>query len=129
MGMSTAPEVIVARHCGMRTIAFSHISNMCMHSEEEQQQTNDVSHQEVLSMGEESCKKLTGFIVELVSSFKLPLKESGPEESMEKTQDAEVFPGAKTETEATNKDDNSIRPQSNQSPTPADNGSHKGDSA
>jgi purine-nucleoside phosphorylase len=48
VGMSTAPEVVAARHCGMRVIGFSGISNMC-HDSNDPKLT--VNHQEVMEVG------------------------------------------------------------------------------
>ena len=49
VGMSTAPEVVVARHAGMRVLGFSGISNVCIDSNETSLQT---THAEVLDVGE-----------------------------------------------------------------------------
>lgn len=48
VGMSTAPEVVAARHCGMRVVGFSGISNMCHDSNDPALKVN---HQEVLDVG------------------------------------------------------------------------------
>lgn len=42
VGMSTVPEVIVARHCGMRVLGFSVITNLCVEGKPEA-----ASHEEV----------------------------------------------------------------------------------
>eukprot|EP00800_Vazella_pourtalesii_P010486 TRINITY_DN2580_c0_g1_i2.p1 TRINITY_DN2580_c0_g1~~TRINITY_DN2580_c0_g1_i2.p1 ORF type:complete len:117 (+),score=26.50 TRINITY_DN2580_c0_g1_i2:147-497(+) len=65
--MSTAPEVIVARHCGMRVVAFSLITNMCVFPDSTQDQST--SHSDVLQMGIQVAGKLAGFIAELVDSL------------------------------------------------------------
>lgn len=49
VGMSTAPEVVVARHANMRVLGFSGISNVCIDSNETTLQT---THAEVLDVGE-----------------------------------------------------------------------------
>jgi purine-nucleoside phosphorylase len=49
VGMSTAPEVVVARHGQMRVLGFSGISNVCIDSNETTLQT---THAEVLDVGE-----------------------------------------------------------------------------
>ena len=43
-GMSTCPEVIVARHCGIRVFAFSLITNECALVEDSDETLN---HEEV----------------------------------------------------------------------------------
>ncbi|KAI6661725.1 Purine nucleoside phosphorylase [Oopsacas minuta] len=68
VGMSTAPEVIVARHCGIRTVAFSLITNMSVHPDSVHDEST--SHSAVLALGSEVTGKFSGFITELVSSFK-----------------------------------------------------------
>jgi purine-nucleoside phosphorylase len=52
VGMSTVPEVIVARHGGMRVLGLSLISNSLAHAHEK------VSHAEVLAAGKEAAPKL-----------------------------------------------------------------------
>ena len=43
-GMSTCPEVIVARHCGIRVFAFSLITNEC---DLEENSDETLNHEEV----------------------------------------------------------------------------------
>lgn len=47
VGMSTVPEVIVARHCGMRVVGISAITNMAAGVLDQ-----PINHEEVLTMGE-----------------------------------------------------------------------------
>lgn len=56
VGMSTVPEVIVARHGGMRVLGISLISNSLALAHEK------VSHAEVLASGRDALPKLTGLI-------------------------------------------------------------------
>jgi purine-nucleoside phosphorylase len=48
VGMSTAPEVVIARHAGLRVLGFSGISNVCLDSIEATAETN---HAEVMDVG------------------------------------------------------------------------------
>lgn len=56
VGMSTIPEVIVARHGGMRVLGLSLISNSLATGHE------GVSHEEVLAAGKSAVPKLTSVI-------------------------------------------------------------------
>ncbi|MHC1785871.1 MAG: purine-nucleoside phosphorylase [Christensenellales bacterium] len=47
VGMSTVPEVIVARHCGLRVVGISAITNMAAGVLDQ-----PINHEEVLAMGE-----------------------------------------------------------------------------
>ena len=104
--MSTAPEVIVATHCGIKSVAFSLITNLSVHSNSEQDDA--ISHSAVLQMGKESTKKLEGFITELISSFKSKEREEAVGNANEAT---EVFNDslmdAKPNNDATHKESNS----------------------
>jgi purine-nucleoside phosphorylase len=59
VGMSTAPEVIVARHAGMRVLGISGISNIAIAEPEEEKKT---THEEVLEAGKVIVPKLTALI-------------------------------------------------------------------
>ncbi len=59
VGMSTAPEAAVACHAGMRVLGFSMISNMAFDSTET---VEEVSHEEVLRMGEQTVPHLMSVI-------------------------------------------------------------------
>jgi purine-nucleoside phosphorylase len=64
VGMSTAPEVVVARHCGMRVLGFSGISNV--HKFDDAAPT---THEEVLEAGKVIGPKLTALIQGVLASF------------------------------------------------------------
>jgi purine-nucleoside phosphorylase len=58
-GMSTVPEVIVARHMGLRVLGVSGISNATIADPDAEEQAN---HEEVLVAGREMTPKLTALI-------------------------------------------------------------------
>jgi purine-nucleoside phosphorylase len=60
VGMSTVPEVIVARHMGMRVCVFSCVANYAAGMTEQ-----PLSHEEVL----ESMGKTSGSLVSLLLDF------------------------------------------------------------
>ncbi|KAF7235624.1 Purine nucleoside phosphorylase [Varanus komodoensis] len=55
VGMSTVPEVIVARHCGMRVFGFSLITNKAVLDYESKEKAN---HAEVLEASRQSARML-----------------------------------------------------------------------
>jgi purine-nucleoside phosphorylase len=59
VGMSTVHEVIVARHAGMRVMAYSGITNVCIDSIDTELET---SHEEVLDAGAVLVPKLTAIL-------------------------------------------------------------------
>ncbi|MCJ7666769.1 MAG: purine-nucleoside phosphorylase [Anaerolineae bacterium] len=60
VGMSTVPEVVVARHGGMRVLGISHISNMAVGHPLEAKKEG--LHEEVLEAGEKALPKLLALI-------------------------------------------------------------------
>lgn len=65
-GMSTAHEVIVARHCGMRVFGMSLISNVCISDYDTEQVAN---HEEVLATGEARKKDLEKLVKALIKQM------------------------------------------------------------
>lgn len=59
VGMSTAPEVLVACHAGMRSLGFSMITNRSL---DDNEAVDEVSHEEVLRMGQENVPRLVTII-------------------------------------------------------------------
>jgi purine-nucleoside phosphorylase len=59
VGMSTVHEVLVARHAGMRVMAYSGITNVCIDSVDTELET---SHEEVLDAGSILVPKLTAIL-------------------------------------------------------------------
>jgi purine-nucleoside phosphorylase len=53
IGMSTVPEVIVAVHCGLRTLGFSIVTDMCLADA-----LKPVSHEEIIAVANEAEIKL-----------------------------------------------------------------------
>lgn len=66
VGMSTAHEVVVARHMGMRVLAFSAITNKCI---DEVDTDMDANHEEVLEVGKLIVPKLKTIIRGVVASL------------------------------------------------------------
>ena len=66
--MSTVPEVIVARHCNMRVLGLSLITNECI---VEYDSTHFANHEEVLQTGEMRSKDLQSFVSKMVEHLKL----------------------------------------------------------
>ncbi|NLX09719.1 MAG: purine-nucleoside phosphorylase [Chloroflexi bacterium] len=59
VGMSTAPEALVAYHAGMRVLGFSSITNLSLDSTEARE---EVSHEEVLRLGRQIVPRLVTVI-------------------------------------------------------------------
>ncbi|XP_030043820.1 purine nucleoside phosphorylase [Microcaecilia unicolor] len=67
VGMSTVPEVIVARHCGMRVLAISLITNKVVMDYESNTTAN---HEEVLETGKNSSKVMEKLVTTLLQRIK-----------------------------------------------------------
>ncbi|MFO7918028.1 MAG: purine-nucleoside phosphorylase [Anaerolineae bacterium] len=65
VGMSTVPEVVVARHGGMRVLGISLISNVAVDSLRET--STETTHQEVLEVGEKTAPILASLIEGVVA--------------------------------------------------------------
>jgi purine-nucleoside phosphorylase len=61
VGMSTVPEGIVARHCGMKVLAISCITNVAAGLTK-----SEINHKEVMEVGEQAGKKLGELIVRVI---------------------------------------------------------------
>jgi purine-nucleoside phosphorylase len=59
VGMSTAPEVLVANHMGMRVLGFSTITNVSLDSTSA---VDEVSHEDVLRLGRQVVPRLAAVI-------------------------------------------------------------------
>ncbi len=66
VGMSTVHEVVVARHAGMRVLAFSGITNIAIDDPDTPAETN---HEEVLEVGRIIVPKLTQLIKGVVKAL------------------------------------------------------------
>lgn len=69
IGMSTAPETVVARHCGMRVLGVSLVTNMVI-------MDNDVTsdgptHEEVMETADRRSKDLQKLVARVVEKIKL----------------------------------------------------------
>jgi len=63
VGMSTVPEVVVARHCGLRVFAFSLITNQCILEYDTDQQAN---HAEVIETANKRQNDLQSLVKNMV---------------------------------------------------------------
>ncbi len=64
VGMSTVPEVITARHLGMKVVGFSVITDMCIPDT-----VTPVNFKEILAAAEKAEAKLTKLILELIKAI------------------------------------------------------------
>lgn len=64
VGMSVAPEVIIARHCGMRVVGLAAITNLAVGLSSEK-----VTHEGTLQYGQISARKLTKLIPEFIKEL------------------------------------------------------------
>ncbi len=62
VGMSTVPEVIVARHCGLEVVAFSIVTNLGAGLSEEA-----LNHEDVLEIGQGAAKSLAALLTEMLA--------------------------------------------------------------
>lgn len=65
VGMSTVPEVIVANHAGMKVMAFSVITNICVIG-----QIAETTHQDVQLAAKDAQPKMALIISEVISKLK-----------------------------------------------------------
>ena len=64
VGMSTAPETIVSNYLGMKTVAFSLITNMAAGIS-----NNKLNHKEVIEIGQKSGGKLCELVREMIKNI------------------------------------------------------------
>ncbi|XP_050405327.1 purine nucleoside phosphorylase isoform X2 [Patella vulgata] len=68
VGMSTVPESVVAKHCGIRVFGISLITDMCSLSYDE---VNATTHEEVLAIGEKRAGDLQKLICSMIGNMNL----------------------------------------------------------
>ena len=61
--MSVVPEVIIARHCGMKVVCVTAITNLAAGLSQEK-----ITHEGTLHFGEIAARKLTKMIPEFVKA-------------------------------------------------------------
>lgn len=64
--MSTVPEVVAARHCGMKCFGFSLITNECVFSYEA---NDELAHEEVLEAARRRQDDLAHFVTAFVDTI------------------------------------------------------------
>jgi purine-nucleoside phosphorylase len=68
VGMSTVPEVIVARHGGIRVLGVSGISNVAL---SEAKSGQEASHEEVLAAGQQMVPRLTSLVLGVLARLEV----------------------------------------------------------
>lgn len=75
VGMSTVPEIIVARHCGIKVLAMSLITNKCVDERPPSARDNaeaalsvgKAEHQEVIDAANSAAKDVESLVIEMLS--------------------------------------------------------------
>jgi purine-nucleoside phosphorylase len=67
VGMSTVPEATVARHCGIKVLAISCITNVAAGLT-----SAEINHEEVMTVGERTGKQLSELIVRVIPRLLAP---------------------------------------------------------
>ncbi|CAH8869105.1 unnamed protein product [Trichobilharzia szidati] len=67
-GMSTVPEVLIARHCGMTVFAVSLVTNVCILDVESKAIAN---HEEVVATANKSAQILQSWIKEIINNVSI----------------------------------------------------------
>ena len=78
--MSTIPEVIAGRHCGMRCFAFSLITNEAITDDDV---VEEASHEEVVETGQrrqEDLKKFMTYLIPCIEREEIPRQQRSPSE-------------------------------------------------
>eukprot|EP00118_Oscarella_pearsei_P025029 m.307348 g.307348 ORF g.307348 m.307348 type:complete len:289 (+) comp42176_c0_seq1:326-1192(+) len=68
VGMSTAPEVVVARHCGLRVVGISLVTNKVVMPDDPEGGAG-VNHEEVLKIGKQRAADMQRLVKQLVARF------------------------------------------------------------
>ena len=66
LGMSTVPEVVVARHCGLRVLGLSLITNMVVMDYDSTEKAN---HEEVLKATQRRTEDLQRLVSNLIGNL------------------------------------------------------------
>jgi purine-nucleoside phosphorylase len=69
VGMSTAPEVVVARHAGLRVLGISLITNVAVVDSDAAPMTGDAGHEEVLETAKAAVPRLTRLVRGIVAAL------------------------------------------------------------
>ncbi|MFN8474807.1 MAG: purine-nucleoside phosphorylase [Anaerolineae bacterium] len=69
VGMSTCPEVVVARHAGLRVLAISLITNICEDNSEGMARLGEAEHEDVLAAANAAVPRFSRLVRALVAAL------------------------------------------------------------
>ena len=94
-GMSTAPEVLVAKHCGLRVFGMSLVTNNCVM---EWDSSSVANHAEVLETASMRARDMERFMYKLIEQMPEPAEQ----DTKPAVKDAELLPLANGHTPLSN---------------------------